>query len=166
MEIRGNARKPSWQIYLGTRSNNPFFRTWNSRWSYVVNSPFGRTVNILLDSWGQILDFWSWNFFSTEISRNAWKRSFKMYFKDTPYYLEKLNPRSWKRRVVPAQKWQMWHFGAIVWDLKNDFFGGGYTNFSAESGLSRAAKSWILETRCYDLSHFFKSISSAISKPK
>ena len=46
MEIRGNAWKPSWQIYLGIRSNRLFVWTSVSRQSYVARSQFGRTVNI------------------------------------------------------------------------------------------------------------------------
>ena len=86
--------------------------------------------------------------------------------KDTPYCLEKWHSHSWKRRVVPADKWPMWHFYGLVWHQMSQLFGGGHTHFSSESGLNGAARSGILEFLLWDPSHFRNSISTAISKRK
>ena len=59
-----------------------------------------------------------------------------MIFKDTPYYLEKWNPRSWKRRHYPAHKWPIWHFWGLVRGQIRQLFGGGHTHFSTENGLN------------------------------
>ena len=97
--ISGNARKPSCKIYLGTRSNRPFFRTSASRWSSVAKIPPTPYVNIGFDSQVKFWNFFDPKIFSMGLGGNARKPSFEIYLRTRSNRPFLSSPVAWRSSV-------------------------------------------------------------------